>query len=55
MTGKQEDSLPALALASGGAGARSGPEETSEAARPAEPLRRRTIMRDRLLALFLPP
>src|SRR3984885_13678774 len=49
-----ENSLPTLAWRPSGQGRASGPEETSEAARPAEPLRRRGAMRDRsLLTLAL--
>src|SRR5271154_2750170 len=42
-----ENSLPTLACRPAGQGRASGPGETSEAARPAEPLRRRASMRDR--------
>src|ERR1700678_4556574 len=49
-----ENSLPTLAWRPAGQGRASGPGETSEAARPAEPLRRRTSMRDRSLSVLLP-
>ena len=48
-----ENSLPTLASRPAGQGRASGPGETSEAARPAEPLPRRTSMRDRSLSLQL--
>jgi hypothetical protein len=48
-----ENSLPTLAWRPAGQGRASGPGETSEAARPAEPLRRRTSMRDRSLSVLL--
>src|SRR5271155_5479000 len=48
-----ENSLPTLAWRPSGQGRASGPGETSEAARPAEPLRRRASMRDRSLSVLL--
>src|SRR6202453_4986428 len=48
-----ENSLPGLAWRPAGQGRASGPGETSEAARPAEPLPRRTSMRDRSLSVYL--
>src|SRR5271156_7008152 len=48
-----ENSLPTLAWRPAGQGRASGPVETSEAARPAEPLRRRASMRDRSLSVQL--
>src|ERR1700733_3587440 len=48
-----ENSLPTLAWRPAGQGRASGPGETSEAARPAEPLRRRASMRDRSLSVLL--
>src|ERR1700733_13636310 len=48
-----ENSLPTLAWRPSGQGRASGPEETSEAARPAEPLRRRGAMRGRALSVLL--
>jgi hypothetical protein len=47
------NSLPTLAWRPAGQGRASGPGETSEAARPAEPLRRRTSMRDRSPSTWL--
>src|ERR1700677_2177718 len=49
-----ENSLPTLAWRPAGQGRASGPGETSEAARPAEPLPRRASMRDRSLSVLLP-
>src|ERR1700722_15022959 len=48
-----ENSLSTLAWRPAGQGRASGPGETSEAARPAEPLRRRASMRDRSLSVQL--
>src|ERR1700691_5614545 len=48
-----ENSLPTLAWRPAGQGRASGPGETSEAARPAEPLRRRASMRDRSFSVYL--
>src|SRR4029077_17989568 len=46
-----ENSLPTLAWRPAGQGRASGPGETREAGPPAEPLPRRTSMRDRSLSL----
>jgi hypothetical protein len=53
-TGLFLNSLPVLAWRPAGQGRASGLGETSEAARPAEPLTRRTIVRDRSLIRLHP-